>query len=101
MFGVCENSLKWFKSYLSLRQQCVGLNGTLSKPRDINITTGVPQGYILGPLFLFYLTIILIDSKFLGINIDCYLSWSYHIDFLPENWCFKTFIKALCQLKCF
>ena len=49
MFGVCENVLKWFKSYLSFRQQRVGWNGTFSKPRDITI--GVPQGSILEPLF--------------------------------------------------
>lgn len=48
-FGICENSLLWFKSYLCNRKQCVGWNGILSKSQ--NITIGIPQGSILGPLF--------------------------------------------------
>ena len=46
--GLSESSLKWFKSYLVDRRQCVCINGELSETRQIDI--GVPQGIILGPL---------------------------------------------------
>ena len=39
----------WFESYLTGTSQCVVLDGVSSLP--INISSGVPQGSILGPLF--------------------------------------------------
>ena len=51
--GFHEHTIRWFKSYLSLRQQCTDLDGTLSDWLDVEL--GVPQGSILGPiLFLIY-----------------------------------------------
>ena len=45
----CRNtSLNWFKSYLTERSQYVIINDTISK--TLRITTGVPQGSVLGPL---------------------------------------------------
>ena len=53
-YGIRENALLWFKSYLTDRKQFVSLNGTNSKIKSI--TCGVPQGSVLGPiLFLFYI----------------------------------------------
>jgi hypothetical protein len=51
--GVTATALDWFCSYLSGRTQQVDINGTLSDRLDIS--SGVLQGSILGPLlFLCY-----------------------------------------------
>lgn len=53
-FDITNNVLLWLKSYLNDRQQRVVLNGYASD--WVKVTTGVPQGSILGPsLFLMYI----------------------------------------------
>ena len=47
--GLAGNILKWVKNYLCQRKQCTYANGTMST--YLNISCGVPQGSILGPLF--------------------------------------------------
>ena len=51
--GCDDGSVNWFKSYLSKRFQFIDIKGTLSDRGEV--TCGVPQGSILGPLlFLIY-----------------------------------------------
>ena len=46
-YGIRDNMLNWFKSYLSNRKQYVFLNGESLEVKDI--TCGVPQGSVLWP----------------------------------------------------
>ena len=59
--GVSGSLLAWITSYLMDRNQCVTVNGTLSDPESV--TSGVPQGSILGPL-LFLTYVIDLPMKF-------------------------------------
>ena len=52
VYGLCDNTTKWFNSYLSDRQQFVCIAGKNSA--CANVPHGVPQGSILGPLFSVY-----------------------------------------------
>ena len=63
-YGIKGVALNWFRSYLSDRYQYIDLDGTQSE--KLLITTGVPQGSILGPLlFLIYMNDIhLASDKF-------------------------------------
>ena len=47
-YGIRGVAGEWFKSYLTDRRQCVEINNVLSDFK--NVTCGVPQGSILGPL---------------------------------------------------
>ena len=53
-YGITGTALDWFRSYLTERYQYVDYNGASSSMKFL--TTGVPQGSILGPLlFIIYM----------------------------------------------
>ena len=61
-YGISDSPLSWFESYLSNRCQFVDFDGTYSTAR--HLSTGVPQGSILGPLlFIIYMNDIYVASS--------------------------------------
>jgi hypothetical protein len=74
-YGIRGLALDWFKNYLSHRLQYVEFNGTTSMFKEV--TCGVPQGSILGPLlFLIYINDICKTTDYGNmILMKIYLLW--------------------------
>lgn len=74
MYNVNSMVVSWIKEYLNLRKQKVVLNGKTS--REIDVSSGVPQGSVIGPLlFLIYINDICsgISSQIRLFADDCVL----------------------------
>ena len=97
-YGIRGTILKWFASYLIDRQQYVSVNGHCSN--YLNITYGVPQGSVLGPLlFLIYINDISNSTKVLTFYL---FADDTNIDFESSDLILqqKTVKKHLKRVRC-
>ncbi len=78
MYRISDRSLKWFKSYLTDRQQVVKFKQSVSDP--LQVVSGVPHRSILEPLlFIIFMNDITLETEDTELDmyaddltLDCY-----------------------------
>ena len=88
-YGIRGVAKKWFENYLCNRKQLVKFNGI--KSEKMTITTGVPQGSVLGPLlFLLYINDIQYCSELVSVIL-----FADDTNVLYSHTCLKTLNEIL------
>ena len=84
-YGIEDNALKWFKSYLRDRSQTVIVDDVESEPKQLKY--GVPQGSVLGPLlFTAYMAPLKHVITKYGLRYHCYADdTQLYISFSPMS----------------
>ena len=96
-YGIRGISLDWFKTYLSGRKQYVSVNGSNSS--FCNVSCGVPQGSVLGPLlFLIYINDLPYSSSKLAFYLFADDTNIYYESKILT--CFRVENKELKKVKC-
>jgi len=83
-YGIRGPALKWVNGFLDNRHHSVIVNGSSTKP--IPVSSGVPQGSVLGPLlFLFCINNLPMNVKSKVRLCRLHCSLSYHLNIFPTN----------------
>ena len=88
-YGIRGNAYLWFESYLANRVQSVNIHGNLSD--KCNVSCGVPQGSILGPL----LSLLYINDMHLCVKFSCLFHFADDTNLLLSSKSIKDLRKKM------